>query len=247
MPLAALRRRQVHPRIVRGGRLRQPGQQTRLRPVQPLRRLAEVALAGLDDPPAAVAEVDRVEVHLQDLGLGVAPLQLEGEPDLPQFDERASPGTGVEPLGELLGDGGAARVPPTHAGHPVPRDPQHTLQVDAVVGVEALVLCRHDRPCQPARRRGPDRPAAVLPQDRPHPELRVSDARQGRQERCRGDDHDRGQAAHDHHGDEHPAASLPMWWTRPTVGGGLSGRRLGPDVHQSTSIPAPSEMVGPAS
>lgn len=139
--LAGQRRRQVHPRIVRGGRLRQPGQQTRLRPVQPP-RLAEIALAGLDDPPAAVAEVDRVEVHPQDLGLGVAPLQLEGEPDLPQLDERASPGTGVEALGELLGDGGAARVPPTQAGHPLPRDPQHTLQVDAVVGVEALVLCR---------------------------------------------------------------------------------------------------------
>ena len=56
-------------------RLEQPGQQRRLGQRDEARRLAEIAARGGLDPVGAAAEIDAIEIELEDLLLGEALLQ----------------------------------------------------------------------------------------------------------------------------------------------------------------------------
>ena len=68
------------------GALNHAGQQRALGQIELAHILAEVGLRGLaksvDREAAALAEVDLVGVHLEDLLLGEAVLELEGDEDL---------------------------------------------------------------------------------------------------------------------------------------------------------------------
>ena len=124
------------------------GQRRRLGHVEVADRLAEVALGGGLDAVGAVAEVDLVEVELEDLVLGVLLLDLAGDlglaelpaerlvapadvlgPDVPRQLHR----DGREPLGHPH----LEQVALDRAEHPEPVDP--------VVLVEALVLGGDER------------------------------------------------------------------------------------------------------
>ena len=105
---ARARGRQVDVRGVAGGRLEQAGQQRRFGEVDVAHGLAEVELRGRLHPEGAAAQVGAIQVHLQDLRLGEARLQQEGEECLLDLaNERALVGQ-EQVLGQLLGDGRAA-------------------------------------------------------------------------------------------------------------------------------------------
>ncbi len=107
-------------------------------------RLAEERAGGRLDPEGSVAEVDLVEVHLDDAVLRVAPLQLQREHRLLELALEALVGGEEEHLGELLGDGAA----PFHDA-PAPEvlvdRPRDAHRIHPVVGVEARVLGGDDR------------------------------------------------------------------------------------------------------
>ena len=145
----------ILPRVVLRGRLGQGGERRRLGDVQLAGRLAEIALGGGLDTVGTVAEVDLVQIELEDLVLGIVLLDLQRDPDFAELaldaQVLAVEVLGPEVAGQLHGDGGAAlRLPagdgaddvaPDRAGEPEPVDP--------VMLVEALVLGdqegRHDR------------------------------------------------------------------------------------------------------
>src|SRR5438046_3180997 len=88
--LPIFRTLQVPQRIERRRRLRQPREQRRLPPRERPRCAREVTAAGTLDPVEAVTEVDRVQVHREDLLLRVGVLELERERDgLKRVDERS--------------------------------------------------------------------------------------------------------------------------------------------------------------
>ncbi|MNX71375.1 hypothetical protein D3C86_1026890 [compost metagenome] len=101
--------------------------------------LAEVVERGSLDAVAVVAPVDLVQVHLQDLGLGVAVLDLDGKPGVGDLAPPALVVGQKEVLGELLRDGaralGLAALGEVREG-----GAGDALEVDAVVVVEAVVL-----------------------------------------------------------------------------------------------------------
>ncbi len=133
----------VPPRIVPAGRLGHGGERRRLRHVQVPGGLAEVALRRRLHAERAVAEVDLVEVELEDLVLGVLRLDFPGDAGFAQLptDGPLLPVDVFrkEVAGQLHGDGGKPLADATgqdvgldRAGKPDP--------VDAVVLVEPLVL-----------------------------------------------------------------------------------------------------------
>ena len=90
------------------GRLEQAGEQGRLGQVDLAHRLAEVELRGRLHAEGAAAEIGAVEIELEDLALGEARFEQEGEERLLDLArERALRGQ-EQVLGELLGDGRAA-------------------------------------------------------------------------------------------------------------------------------------------
>ncbi len=104
----ALGRFRVLERRVGRGRLGQPGEQGGLGEAQPGDRLAEEGARGRLHSEGAVAEVDLVQVHLEDAVLRVAPLELQREYRLLELALEALVRGEEEHLGELLGDGAAA-------------------------------------------------------------------------------------------------------------------------------------------
>ena len=106
-------------------------------------RLQEVRLGGRLDAVGAPAEVDGVEVALQDLLLGHLPAHLHGQDQLPDLAARGAFGTQVEDLDVLLGDGGAA-LHVTAAGDG-PQAAEHAGQGEPRVAEESGVLGRHHR------------------------------------------------------------------------------------------------------
>ncbi len=131
------------------GRLDDAGDERRFVQRQVLRSLVEVEPGGGFDAVRAVAEVDLIAVEREDLPLGVALLDLDGEEgllDLPL------PGLLVieeQLAGQLLGEGAGAGQPPLDdvfdRRH---HDPRHD---DAEVAIEIGVLGREDGLAQPRR------------------------------------------------------------------------------------------------
>ena len=115
--------------------------------VTSLHALAEVVAAGGLDAVVAVAEVDLVGVHRQDLVLRVAPLDLEGDEGLVDLARERLAGREEDRARELLGQGRAAlRV----AALLEVRDERRegAAHVHAAVAEEVLVLGGDDRVAQ---------------------------------------------------------------------------------------------------
>ena len=96
-------------------------------------------------PVRAVAEVDLVQVHLEDLVLGEGPLHAHGHHGLADLPSDRSLPSHVRIRripDELLGDGGAALEPA--ARRVLPQRPEDGEAVDALVLVEPLVLGRQE-------------------------------------------------------------------------------------------------------
>ena len=106
---------------------------------------AEVRARGGLDAVGAVAEVDRVEVVAQDLALGPLARDVVGHRGLAQLHEQVAPVLrGERVLDELLGDRRAA-LDRLLGEDVLVEGAADAADVDAVVGVEALVLDRDDR------------------------------------------------------------------------------------------------------
>ncbi len=129
-------------RVVAGRVVQDAGQDGALLEGQVLGLDVEVRLRGGLDAVRAAAEVDRVEVALEDLLLGLLALQLQRQDRLLDLAGQAAVLGEVEDLDVLLGDrrGTLRRVP---AGVAEGR-PDDALRVDAPVGPERLVLSRDD-------------------------------------------------------------------------------------------------------
>ena len=146
------------PRVVQLGTVDDPGQVRRLGDGELAGGDAEVGLGGGLDPVRLAAEVDRVQVVLQDLILVQVPIDLQCDEELLRLaPQRAVPQVeGV--LDVLLGDGGtalhgaAAGVVPGRPDDRRRRDPV-VLVEGAVLGGEHRVPGRHRHLCQ--RHRSP--------------------------------------------------------------------------------------------
>ena len=108
------------------------------------RRLAEIAVRGGIDAIGAGAEIDAVEIELEDLLLAEARLEPDREDDLLDLPLEGPLGREEEVLGKLLGqrraaldDAAGAEIGDHGAGQPD--------RVDAEMVVEAAVLDRHHR------------------------------------------------------------------------------------------------------
>ena len=116
---------------------------------QPLGGYPEVRHRGRLDAVRATPEVDRVEVALQHLVLGVARLDLHRQNGFPGL-ARGGPLLGqVRVAHVLLGDGRGALAAPAHRVGP-PR-PHHATRRDAHVVVEVAVLRGEHRPAHVQR------------------------------------------------------------------------------------------------
>ena len=94
---------------VRRGGAWQPSQERCLPHGELGHALAEVRAGGRLHSVRPVAEVDLIQIHLENAVLRVAPLQLEGEGRLPELALQALVRGEEEHLGELLRD----RAPPS--------------------------------------------------------------------------------------------------------------------------------------
>ena len=115
---------------------------------QILQLLVEVAEARRGDAVGADAEVDLVEVQLEDLVLRVGAFDADGEDRLLQLALHRAFAAQQEVLGDLLGDGrtafGAAVAALDLRFHDLVDGARDALEVDAAVLVEALVLSRKE-------------------------------------------------------------------------------------------------------
>ena len=133
-------------RMVVVRRLRQRGEIGRFRSDQLVHRLVEIEQRGGGDAVGADAEIDLVEIELEDLLLGEGALDLHRQQRfLDLARERELVGE-QEVLGDLLRDGGgalraAAAAVLLHEQHGGARD---AGEVDAAVLVEVLVLRRDE-------------------------------------------------------------------------------------------------------
>ena len=108
------------------------------------RRLAEIALRGGLDAVGAGAEIDAVEIELEDLSLAELALEPERQHQLLHLaPERALLGQ-EQVLGELLGEGRAA-LRHAAAKHVGDHGAGEADRVDAEVAVEPAVLDRDER------------------------------------------------------------------------------------------------------
>ena len=127
-------------------RLRQRGKIRGLGHGEFVHRLVEIHQRRRGDAVGAEAEIDLVEIELEDLVLGVGPLDLEREQRLLDLaGERHFVGQ-QEVLGDLLRDGRGALRPPVAAVvlRVDNRRARHALKVEPVVVVEILVLGREE-------------------------------------------------------------------------------------------------------
>ena len=125
-------------RILRG-RLQQAGDHRRLAERQVARRFAEVAPRRRVDAVGAAAEVDAIEVELEDVGFRQPRLEPQRQRELLELAREGAVGAEIEVLGQLLRQRRAALhgSPFAQVGD---RCAHHAQRVDAVVVVEALIL-----------------------------------------------------------------------------------------------------------
>ena len=110
-----------------------------LRQTQILDVLAEICMGGNPHTPASFAEIDRIEVPLQDFLLVVFLFQLQGTEDLGQFPGDRDLVLSGEVFQQLLGDGRAA-VTGLHTGEHLDKSARSAVPVDPLMLIEALVL-----------------------------------------------------------------------------------------------------------
>ena len=125
-------------------RLDQAGEQRGLGQRHALRRLAEVALRRRLDAVGAGAEIDAVEIELEDLLLGELVLEPDRQHHLLQLARHRALLRQEEVLGQLLGDGRAA-LRDAASQHVGDHGAHEAERVDAVVRVEPPVLDRQER------------------------------------------------------------------------------------------------------
>ena len=104
--------------------------------------LVEIGLCRLLHAVGTLAEVDGVQVHLQDVVLFVLLFQLQGTHDFPELAFDRGVLVVGEVLDQLLGDGTAAAGEVVQHTRPVDGGADGALPVDALVGVEAVILHR---------------------------------------------------------------------------------------------------------
>ncbi len=126
------------------GALDHAGEQGELGEIELAEVFAEVGLGGLaeavDGEGATLAEADLVGVHLEDLLLGEAALEMEGDEDLDELALEAALGREKDAARELHGEGGAAAREAAVAAEIVPGPAEHGVEVDAAVLEEAAVF-----------------------------------------------------------------------------------------------------------
>ena len=108
---AAARGFDIGGRRIIGRRLDQPGDDRRLAQAEPVGAMAEEGAAGGIDAIGAAAEINPVEIELEDLVLGEFALKRERQH---RFPDLAAEGAAVgqeDVAGELLGDGRSALAP----------------------------------------------------------------------------------------------------------------------------------------
>ena len=136
---AAAGRRQVDVRRELGRRLEQSREHRRLGEIDVARRLAEVEVRRRVDAEGAAAHIGAVEVELEDLVLGEARFEPQGEERLLDLALDGALVAQEQVLGELLGDRGAALD--DAAGARIGHDgAERAGDVDAEMLVEAPVL-----------------------------------------------------------------------------------------------------------
>ena len=145
-------------RVVEGAvgvrRLQQPGEQGALLHLQVRGFLVEVQARRRLQPVGVVAEEHGVEVHHQDLALGVEPLHVDGRDLLADLagvgGQHVPQGVGgalgadlpVEVAGQLLGEGAGPLGGGVPALHVLQDGPEDAAQVDPPMAEEAAVLHR---------------------------------------------------------------------------------------------------------
>ena len=131
-------------RAVFAGRLQQPGQERAFIGVELPRRFAEIAPRRGIDAIGAGAEIDPVEIDLEQPVLAEMMLEPEGQQRLLPLAPQGAVGRQEDVLGELLGDGRAALD--DMAGAQIGEDgARHAQEVEAEMAVEAPILGRDHR------------------------------------------------------------------------------------------------------
>ena len=105
---AGARRGEIDGRRVFGRRLEQAGEHRRLGEVDVGDLLAEIVFGRRRDAEIAAAHIGAVEIELEDLVLGVVPLEPDGEEGFLDLALDGALGAEEQVLGQLLGDRGAA-------------------------------------------------------------------------------------------------------------------------------------------
>src|SRR3990170_7574075 len=90
------------------GTLRQPGQQSSFSQTEFAGRLAEITLRGHLDAPRAAAQVDGIEIELQDLALAESTLDARRDDHLAHLAVVGNVVANEKILHQLLGDGRSA-------------------------------------------------------------------------------------------------------------------------------------------
>ena len=128
-------------RVERSRRRRNAGEQARLAKSQVGRAGVEVRLCRRLGAIRLVAEIDRVQIHLENLVLAVLPRQRDRQRRLAQLalQRIRRVGTEVQLLDELLGDG-ASPFDEAKVNQIVQGGPQDRGQVDAAVLVIPAVF-----------------------------------------------------------------------------------------------------------
>ena len=142
--LACLGAGEIDHRVVARRRLGQPGQHGELGQRKILHRLAEIGACGGLEAVGALAEVNLVDVELENLVLGEVVLDLHRQHRLGQFARHGLFIRQEEIARHLHGDGGGAFLDAPGQQVRTCRA-QHAEGIDAAVRVKALVLGGDDR------------------------------------------------------------------------------------------------------
>ena len=134
----------IDERRIDRGRRWHAGDQGRLRQGQLLRRLGEVHPGGVGDAVGAGAQVDDIDVLLEDLLLAELTLDLAGQQRFLQLAPEGPVLAQEDRARQLLGDRARTLLHRALAEVAQAR-PQDADGIDAVVLVEAAILGRHER------------------------------------------------------------------------------------------------------